>query len=222
LGIACVIAVGAVSTLLWTHRRSEPVTAPSPQPVVNEAAAPAEPFPSPEIQPELDNVPPTADAVAPPPPPPPSATAHVTSDNFTYDRMLAAAQARPQDASTAKDIAQWHETFMLAPDDPGWARGTEQALKTYFEKTYEGSNFEVTSVACRADRCEVQTLNRMPTFDGAAVVPPPSEDFDAEQRKIFNLTHAAQPLGDTGIRLENTVSAPVGDQIGSLLSYRRM
>jgi hypothetical protein len=39
---------------------------------------------------------------------------------------------------------------------------------------------------------------------------------------IFNLMHEAQPLGEAGIRLENTVSAPLGDQMGTLLSYRRV
>jgi len=136
--------------------------------------------------------------------------------------MLANAQVNPAEMRAYLDITKGHETFMLTPDDPVWARATEQSLQSFFRNGYSGNNFTVTSVACRATGCEVQTLSRRPVFNGLEVVPPASEEFGREMQTVFELTRESKPLGEGTLRLENVVVTPVDDQMGSMLWYGRV
>jgi hypothetical protein len=133
-------------------------------------------------------------------------------DDATYSRVLAAMQAVPEAAAQLPPLMAWHESFVLTPDDPNWARPMEQALKEFLQKQSAVGHLDITSISCRSENCEVQILgelsdSRVPADEGLMMPP-----------KALVVAH---PVGPS-LREQAAVRMGLGDRTGIVLMYKRV
>jgi hypothetical protein len=146
--------------------------------------------------------------------PPPSVNAILAArDDSTYFRILATAQAIPKAAEGLRRLTEWHDSFILTPDDPGWGRPTEQALREFLQKQSAGSRLEITSISCRSEGCEVQALDEttdvrgVPTNEGPKMLAMP--------------LNADWPVGPS-LRQQAGIFFSLGDRNGIMIMYKRV
>jgi hypothetical protein len=121
-------------------------------------------------------------------------------------------QAVPRAAAQLRPLMAWHESFVVAPDDPDWGRPMEQALREFVQKESAFGHMEITSISCRSENCEVQLLgelsdSRVPANEGL-MMPPKALVVD-------------YPVGRS-LREQAAIRMGLGDRTGIILMYKRV
>ena len=127
--------------------------------------------------------------------------------------MLEFNQSQARSPRIAEELTKAHEKFLATPDDPAWARGTEQALRDYFQQHSAASRFEVTSISCRSSGCEVQALGER--YDERGV-------FAAEVPSMSAPLRESSPVGPTLKQPRPPITMDLGDRIGFMITYTRV
>lgn len=210
-GILIVLAVilGAAGAWFWTRGGVERADPPSAGAPPSKPATSSERAPSPtgtSVDTPVSSLP----AERAPTTPPLASSAPPPRDDSTYYRMVAIIQSLPRSAEHARTISDLHESVVDAPDDPEWARRTEQTLRDFYRENAGDGRFQVTSIACRSSGCEVQGIGprverRDPTDDS----PPPITRIPADR-----------PVGPLS-RPGPVLFVDLGDSTGYIAIYRR-
>lgn len=228
--VVVVIVIGAAVTWLWVGRtRMTPAssTAEPPAAATHELAQPGNSSPLPEAHSQEQSEPlarthPTAPAIPPPEPAVPK-----PNDDSTLTRMLALAASRSDSAEVTRKISETHERFVLTPDDPAWSRPTEQALRDFFRSraANASTDFEITSVACRAAGCEVQAAVQMAFAESNSELASSTEESSRQDPRAA--LHETWPVGPS-LKQEDYVGSDLfesdgaAESIGFIVWYRRV
>ena len=218
LSIVLALAIGAGATWLWTSTENVAPKRPAPpelpdssrsQPDKHSGQSGALPKDAPPV---ASVAPPSLDSIA------------GVRDDSTYDRMLAVAQSDPGSASTARDIFEERERFVLTPHDPDWGRRTEQALRDFFQAKIVGGGPQITSISCRSTGCEVQALSQ-PICGGASCELQAQSERSADRVELNNVDLIG-PLradwpGGLPLRRQALIQQVVGDRAGIIVTYSR-
>jgi hypothetical protein len=147
-------------------------------------------------------------------------------DDSTYSRMLAVAVSRSDATEVMRKISETHERFVVTPDDPDWARQTEQALRDFFSarSANRSGGIEITSVSCRSAGCEVQAVVQMavPGSDSAAAFTSGRSGLDPRE-----VLHESSPVG-ASLKQEDYIGSDLGESdgisegVGFIVWYRRL
>lgn len=140
--------------------------------------------------------------------------------------MLALAVSRADGTDVIRRINARHERFVLTPDDPQWARQTEQALRDFFtsRSANRDSGIEITSVACRSEGCEVQAVVQMPVPGSDSDTAIATQRSGGDPREVL---HEISPVGPS-LRQEDYIGSDLSESdgasegVGFIVWYRRL
>jgi hypothetical protein len=222
--VVVVIVIGAAVTWLWVGRAVMPIASGTAEPqaaALHELAPPTEAH-SQEQSGPLGRARPPVPAI-----PRPEAVIAGPSDDSTFARMLALAVSRSDAAEVTRRISETHERFVLTPDDPGWARQTEQALRDFFRSRSANTSagIEITSVACRSAGCEVQAVVQMAFAASNSETASISQESGRQDPR--EVLHEIWPVGPT-LKQEDYIGSDLfesdgtAESVGFIVWYARI